>query len=394
MLLGFSGTRLRRFAAIAGLVAVAAGCEATGPAGTGNQVDVSRAVPVGLLVPLDSGNPQTDALAQSLVQAAQLAQGGLSGAEIDLRIYPTKGTAGDAAAAADRAIAEGAEILVGPLYSTEAAAVGTIASKSGIPVLSFSNNAAVAAPNLYVLGVTYESVAQRLVAFSGARGLRNIGIVYPDGVDGEAGRTAVERAVAANSATLAATGSYALNIDGIEAASTSIAEKMKSSGANAIVFTDTPTGGLGFITSALRADGLTAGSVQFMGLTRWDASPESLSQPSLSGGWFALPDPALGQQFRSRFEAKYGVPPHDLAGIAFDAVAAVGALIGQSRAAGDSYPFSPEKLTGPNGFAGVNGIFRLKPDGTNERGLAVMQIIAGAASIVDPAPRSFGGAQS
>jgi hypothetical protein len=48
-------------------------------------------------------------------------------------------------------------------------------------------------------------------------------------------------------------------------------------------------------------------------------------------------------------------------------------------------------LTRDTGFTGVTGVFRLMPDGTNQRGLAVAQIRDGRVVIVDPAPRGFSG---
>ena len=363
------------------------------PSSTGS-VDVSRAVVVGLLVPLAAENPQDAQLGAALVNAARMAQGDVIGAEIELRIYPTAGDANSAAVAAGQAVAEGAKVLVGPLFAAETAAVGPVARAAAVPVFSFSNNISVGGGGVYILGVTYASVAERLVGFSVARGLKNIGIVYQSGVDGAAGRAAIEAAIAKSNANLAGAASYPLTVDGINAASAGIAAQMKSSGANAVFFTDTPTGGLGFVTAGLRAAGLGESAYQYIGLTRWDASGDTLAQPSLGGGWFALPDPALTSQFESRYLAAYGEAPHDLSGVAYDAVAAVGAMLSAARLVNDRDPFAPARVTDPAGFAGVNGVFRLLADGRNERGLAVMQVNAGAATIVDPAPRRFGGPES
>lgn len=375
------------WAIFAGLLLV--GCEnAAGPGSAGN-VDASRAVAVGLLVPTAAENPQDAQLGAALANAARLAQTDVTGAEIDLRIYATAGDAASAAAAASQAIADGSRLLVGPLFAAEAAAVGPLAAAAGVPVFSFSNNVSVGGNGTYILGVTYGSVAERLVGFASARGLRNVGLVYQEGLDGEAGRRAVEAALAAKGATLAAAASYPLSVEGIGAVTASIAMKMRGTGADAVFFTDTPTGGLGFITAGLRLAGLGESAFQFIGLTRWDASAEILAQPSLSGGWFALPDPSLTGQFESRYLAAYGEAPHDLSGVAYDAVAAVGAMLSAARLSGDRDPFSAAHITDPAGFAGVNGVFRLLPDGSNARGLAVMQVSNGAAKVVDPAPRSF-----
>ena len=127
-----------------------------------------------------------------------------------------------------------------------------------------------------------------------------------------------------------------------------------------MILTDGPTGGLAFISEALRGNGLSAAQAQFMGMQRWDVSAEALAVPSLQGGVFAAPDPALVAAFTGRYRTAYGESPHELAGVAYDGIAVVGALIAQARAQGGS-PFSTARITQPGGFAGVNGAFRFNP---------------------------------
>jgi hypothetical protein len=134
--------------------------------------------------------------------------------------------------------------------------------------------------------------------------------------------------------------------------------------------------------------GLSPATTQYIGLTRWDIPPATLSLPGVQGGWFALPDPSLNNQFQARYGAAYGSAPHPIAGLAYDGVAAIGALV-KSRG---SQALTGSALTQSSGFVGVNGIFRFRPDGTNERGLAVAQIRNNQVFVIDPAPRSFVGA--
>jgi len=47
-------------------------------------------------------------------------------------------------------------------------------------------------------------------------------------------------------------------------------------------------------------------------------------------------------------------------------------------------------LVNPSGFAGIDGLFRFRPDGTNERGLAVMRVGSGGGVAVAGSPKSFG----
>ena len=53
--------------------------------------------------------------------------------------------------------------------------------------------------------------------------------------------------------------------------------------------------------------------------------------------------------------------------------------------------FSEPVLTNPSGFAGIDGLFRFRADGTNERGLAVHRISGNSSTVISPPPRSFGG---
>ena len=123
-------------------------------------------------------------------------------------------------------------------------------------------------------------------------------------------------------------------------------------------------------------------------MQRWDVSAEALAVPSLQGGAFAAPDPALVAAFTGRYQTAYGESPHELAGLAYDGIAAVGALIAQARSQGDS-PFSTARLTQPAGFAGVNGAFRFNPSGRIQRNLAIIEVQGGQAVVTERAARSF-----
>jgi hypothetical protein len=147
-------------------------------------------------------------------------------------------------------------------------------------------------------------------------------------------------------------------------------------------------GALPLLTQLLRDNRIDPSVAQFIGLTRWDIPTATTALPGVQGGWFAMPEPALYQQFQNRYQAAYGQPPHPIAGLAYDGIAAIGALVKR----GNSGALTTQALTQASGFVGVSGIFRLRGDGTNERGLAIAQIRNNQVVIIDAAPRSFGGA--
>lgn len=370
------------------LVAVGlAGCEANFGGG-GPLINTNAPVPVALLLPFGSDNANNDILATSLQNAARLAVSDLGAVKIDLRIYPTAGKPAVAAAAAIKAVDEGAKIILGPVFANTSNAVGAAVASRGISVLSFSNNTRIAGGNVFILGNTFQNTANRLLGYANSNGYGNIMVINADNLSGEIARKAVEQAITNVGATFAGAATYPFTQDGAIAAVPDIAKQVLASNTNAIVFAADTAGALPILAELLPENGVDPRQIKFIGLTRWDIPTQTLSLSGLQGGWFALPDPALTRSFQARYTQAFGRAPHPLAGIAYDGIAAIGALI----ATGRPDALSRANLTQPSGFAGVNGVFRLLPNGTNERALAVVEIENKQVKVIDPAPTSFGSA--
>lgn len=379
-----AGPALRRGGAVAGIALVAA----CAPMSEGPSVNTRGAVPVALLVPGGTGDAGEELIARSLRQAAQLAISDLDGVQIDLRVYDTGTSAAGAAAAASKAADEGAKIILGPVYAEAANAAGVAVAGRGINVLSFSNNPAVAGGNVFVLGPTFQNTANRLVSYAKSQGKGRIMVVSESTGAGEAGRRAIESAIGHAGATLAGSATYEFSQQGVVNAVPGIVASARGNSADALFLTADTAGALPLLAQLLPEQGLDPEQVRFLGLTRWDIPQATLALPGLQGGWFALPDPSLNQQFQSRYQSAFGEPPHPIAGLAYDGIAAIGALV----KAGKADALTKAALTQGSGFVGVGGIFRLRQDGTNDRGLAVAQIRNNQVYVIDPAPRSFGGA--
>ena len=365
------------------------GCEPVAFGG-GPSIDTSKPVPVALLVPKSSAQPGDSVLAQGLENAARLAIADLGKVKIDLRVYDTAGDAETAAAAAKKAVGDGARIILGPVYAQAANAAGLAVLPSRVNLLAFSNNTKIAGGNVFVLGPTFDNTARRLVSFARRQGRDSILVVHSSDEAGTVGLEAIRKAIAASGASLAGTVSYDLSQESVIASVPKIRDMAAATGAQAIFLTSTTAGALPLYSQLLPEAGLTPDRIQFIGLTRWDIPAQTLELPGVQGGWFALPDPAKDQQFRARYQAAYGGAPHPIAGLAYDGIAAIGALVG----AGKADALTGAALTQPAGFRGVGGIFRLRPDGTNERGLAVATIQNRQVVVIDPAPTSFAGSGS
>jgi len=355
---------------------------------TGQQIDASRAVPVALLVPGGSGRSGDDLIARSLENAARLAIADLGDVEIDLRVYNTGGNAATAGRQAQAAVDAGAKIILGPVYSEAANAAGVAVADDNVNVLAFSNNTDIAGGNVFVLGPTFQNTANRLVSYARRQGKGRIFTVHARSVAEEIGREAIASAIRQNGGTNVGTASFELSQQGVVGAVPNIVSQVEASGADAVFFTSTNDGAMPFLAQLLPEAGLSPSATQFIGLGRLDIPPEALTQPGLQGSWFAIPDRQLNANFNNRYQSRYGAPPHPIAGLAYDGIAAIGALV--DRRGNDALTRSA--LTQNSGFGGTGGIFRFRNDGTNQRGLAVAQIRNNQVIVIDPAPRNFGGA--
>ncbi|MCT4332881.1 penicillin-binding protein activator [Paracoccus sp. YLB-12] len=387
---------LRRTFCRAGAVISAFFLAACDPAGMGQQasgpsigpmIDPGQPVQVALLAPAGSGSANLEWLARSLKNAARMAAADAQGATIDLRIYDTGDSTAQAVAQANAAADAGAQIILGPLFAEGANAVGNAMRPRGINVLSFSNNAEIAGGNVYILGNSFANVADRLVGFGAKHGKRNIYVVAENDVAGQIGGRAIETAIARNGARLAGRSNHPVSVSGIDSVTPQIVAAARSGQVDAVFMTANNQAVLPYLTEKLAAAGVTSQVTQFMGLTRWDQPASRMSLPQLQNGWFAIPDQGLKQQFDARYQSAYGEQPHELATLAYDGVAAIASL----ARAGNRNALTTAGLTQRSGFSGVGGVFRLRRDGTIERGLAVATIRGNQVVILDPAPRGFGG---
>ncbi len=352
------------------------------------QVEEGAPVEVALLVPAESGRAENDLLAEEIENAARLAVQDLQGVTIDLRVYATAASPDRAAEAAVQAVNDGAKIILGPVYAGSAKAAGAAVSASGVNVLSFSNNTEVAGGNVFVLGNTFENTADRLTKYAVDNGLSRIMIVHGQGETEVKGFAAIAAAIERRGAEVAGVTSFAMNQNAVVEAVPAIAAAVESEGVDAVFLTSGNAGALPILTQLMVENGIDPETTQLIGLQRWDIPSSALELAPLQGGWFALPSPWLTRQYNTRYDAVYGRSPHPVSSLAYDGIAMIGALVGSGR----SRSLSVNTLTDSTGIAGVNGVFRLRQDGRNERGLAVATISDKRVVVIDPAPISFDGA--
>jgi ABC-type branched-subunit amino acid transport system substrate-binding protein len=339
-------------------------------------------VKVGLILPLSaSGN--AGVAAQSMKNAAEMALAEFNSPNVQLLVKDDGGSAAGAQQATQQALQEGAEIILGPLFAHSVGSAGQVARARGVPVIAFSTDANVAARGIYLLSFLPESDVDRMVDYAVSQGKRSFAAMLPDNAYGTVVEAAFKQAVARKGARIVALERYSQEANRIEGPAKLVAQA--ASGADALFIPD-GADAVPAVVQALTAAGLNPRRIQLLGTGLWD-DPRIFNEAALQGGWYAAPEPNGFRNFSNRYRSRYNQDPVRTATLAYDAVALVAALV---KTQGDQR-FTEPVLTNPSGFAGIDGVFRFRSDGTNERGLAVMRVAPGGGQAVGAPPRSFGG---
>jgi ABC-type branched-subunit amino acid transport system substrate-binding protein len=340
-------------------------------------------VRVALILPLSAGG-NAGVAGQAMRNAAEMALAEFNAPNIQLLVKDDAGSPDGARVAAQQALDEGAELILGPLFAQSVSIVGQIARSRNVPVIAFSTDANVATRGVYLLSFLPESDVARIVQYAASTGKRSYAALIPDNPYGTVVEAAFKQDVARRGGQVAALERYPHDKAGMAGPVHNIALALARADSLFI-----PDGGdaLPDIAQTLVASGVNTKKIQLLGTGLWD-DPRVFSTPALDGGWYAAPDGAGYRNFANRYSARFKQSPVRTATLAYDAVALVAALVktqGPQR-------FSFEVLTNPSGFSGIDGLFRFRPDGTNERGLAVMRVTPSGPQVIAPPPRSFGGA--
>lgn len=339
------------------------------------------AVKIALILPLGaSGNAAL--AAQSLKNAADMAVAEFTGANIQLVVKDDGGTGPGAQTAAQQAVDEGCKAVIGPVFAHSVAAAGQITRSRNIPLVGFSTDTNVATRGVYLLSFLPQTDVVRAVRYAATNGKRAYAALLPDNAYGSVVEAAFRETVPATGGRVVGIERYAPGNAGQYAeAARRLAPTANQADA---LFLPDSADALPQLLQALTSAGVNLQGKQLIGTGLWD-NPALFNAPALAGGIFAAPDPAGFKSFAQRYQQRFGQQPVRTATLSHDAVSLMAALVNTQGEAG----LNDNAIQNPSGFAGIDGIFRFRSDGTNQRGLAVMKIANGSAQIVSPAPRSF-----
>jgi len=378
---------------VSALFAVLSSCGAPGGGGGEGSIlmpgetitGATGSVKVALLLPI-SASGSASSVAKALKQSAELALFDFDNPNVALVPKDTRGTPAGAQAAAQSAVKDGAELIIGPLFAQEVHAAAQVARSAGVPMIAFSSDQNVAGNGVYLLSFLAGRDVPRIVSFAVSRGKRKFAVLVPQTPYGRIAETAFAKAVTSGGGSAPVRASFSSS--NMTSAVQEIANAVKGQQVDALFL---PAGQeeLPRLAPQLANAGITSAKVQFIGTGQWDY-PNVGSQQALVGGWYPAPDPKGWNGFAQRYAKTYGGTPPRIASLGYDAMSLAVSL--SNNPPGQRYSYS--QLTRASGFAGVDGLFRLLPDGTSERGLAILEVRPGAPSVISPAPRSFTTASS
>lgn len=338
-------------------------------------------VKVALLLPI-SATGSTAAVAKGLKQAAELALFDFDNPNVSLVPKDTKGTPEGARLAAQSAVRDGAELIIGPLFAQEVRSAAQVARRSNIPMIAFSSDEKVAGNGVYLLSFLAGRDVPRIVSFAMSKGKRNFAVLVPQTAYGRIAEAAFAKAVAKGGGAAPVRASF--SAANMASAVQQIATAAKSGQQIDALFLPAGRNELPQLAPQLANAGVTSAQIQFIGTGQWDY-PNVGSQKALVGGWYPAPDPKAWNSFAQRYAKTFGGTPPRIASLAYDAMSLAVSL--SKNPPGQRYAYS--QLTRSSGFAGVDGLFRLLPDGTSQRGLAVLEVRPGGPRVISPAPRTF-----
>ncbi|MGE4078553.1 MAG: penicillin-binding protein activator [Reyranella sp.] len=352
----------------------------TGPA-AGSPVTASGKTRIALLLPLTG---RAAPVGQSMQQAAEMALFDTGAKELALAAYDSGESADTAMEAYRKARTDGVALVLGPLFGQSAAALAPLVDQGGANVISFSNDESVARRGVWIMGIAAPPQVRRVVNYSVDNGIRRFAAFAPQTSYGEHMVRTLESQATARGARVVATELYDPNSLDLTAAARRLAGALQGDDGKLAVLVPVAPPRLSSALASLAAAGIDTKSIQLIGTGVWDI-PGIGNESLLRGAWYAAPDPGTRADFERKFLATYGRPPNRLATLAYDAVALAGHLA-RLKQGGD---FSAEAITNPNGWSGIDGIFRFLPDGKSERALAVIEVQAGRNYVVSPAPGHF-----
>ena len=374
----------------------------------------NKSINVAILLPLTG--PSAD-IGQSLLYAAQMALFDTADERFKLFPYDTEGTPDGAIRASSKAISENVELILGPVFSSSTKAIIPNVEKAGLVMVPFTTDPTVAQPGVFILGFLVHEQIRRIINFGISQNILRYAVLAPGTPYGETIVDTMQQVVMQAGGELSKIAYYepsGANLNDVvkefadydrrynllvsqkelllkrdDPVSLAALERLEQLDTIGDVKFDAiliPESGarLAEVAALLPFYDVDPGRVQLMGTLLWHISGLG-KEPSLVGGWYPAPSPQQNSDFYKRFKSIYGYKPPAISTHGYDSVA-LASILARNY---ETNPYNINNFLLPNGFSGVDGVFRFTRIGLSERGFAVLEVTRESAVSIDEAPTTF-----
>ncbi|KZY57123.1 ABC transporter substrate-binding protein [Erythrobacter sp. HI0063] len=330
---------------------------------------------IALLVPMSGDN---GAVGQSIANATTMAILDTNASNLRITAYDTSINPRDAAR---RALADGNKLILGPLMGENVGTVLSEARRADVPLISFSNDASIASPDVFVMGQIPEQSIRRSVEYAReAKGVRDFAVVVPEGEYGRRAEAALQTAVADFGGRVVGQESYARGNTSVVSAMDRLVAR---GGFGGLLIADSAR----LATQAAgRIKPGGAGNTLIIGTELWSGDASVTRASALRGAIFSAVSDDRYRRFVDSYEARFGAQPYRISTLGYDAVLLT-LRVARDWRVGRDFPTS--QLRDSGGFVGLDGPFRFGRNGVVERAFEVREIRNGQVVVVDPAPNRF-----
>ena len=347
-------------------------------------LDQKKQYKVALLIPSGTEEVETANLARVFENSTRMALGRNQAESIILNVYDTKGNPNDAYLAAQKAIQDGTDFILGPFYSSSTRVISPLANISRTPVFSFSNDSRIANGYVFTLGQSFENSAERLIDYLVTQEVASVLIVHADTVSENRGAEVLASTVMDKGLEIVNILPYEYSQPGGLKAVEDITSTVEINKPDVLLLTGNPAGAVPLILELLNDREVTEGII-IAGIERWDIPNSVLTFKGLQGSLFPNIDPNQSAIFSNLYQYNYTDHPHLLASVPYDGVIAISELIRRDLDGN----FTRREIVEVDEFFGASGPFKFNMDGTTKRSLAIAKIQNQKVIIVDQAPKSL-----
>ena len=339
---------------------------------------------IGVLLPLTG---QHAYIGQSLLDTMQIVIYENKKIESELIIKDTKANPSLARKAAKELVAENADVILGPFFSSTLNKSLKIAKYQNVPLIAFSSDRNEKDEGGYLMGFEPEQQIIDVTEYTIKKNYKRFAALLPNSKYGKRVLNTYRKVLNKNKLLLSKVELYELGSNDIEKNIQNLVgldknpqiEKDEETGEDPIEDFDPgfdvllliETGNKLRQTSALLTYyGIDVQKIKLIGTGEWYIDNIG-SEPGLVGAWFVAPNPKLWENFKKKFYKFYNYEPIRLSSLAHDSLTTIFSIVSKNDGINE---LNYGDFQSSYGFTGIDGDFKFLSNGTVQRKLSILEI--------------------